>query len=358
MNDARSTVDAPTSGNTGSRSLSGSMHAVVRRGSAAAGESPRVEFGSIARPTTSPSSALVRVTTALLTPLEREVARGLGTDAAGPRVLGTSLVGVVEDPSAASSSGLARGTRVAVHPVVSCGVCERCHGGLALHCAARTILGFDDACGGLAEFVAVPSANLVALPKELDDDRAVFAVSLARAMQAVRRGGVEGKTFASVLGDDLIAILAAVVAVEENPLARLVAVHESTLRIAEQFGIRHRALQETGRRGDQELVIDTAGSAETLLAAARMVRPRGHVIAAGVSARATVAVELSHIALDEIELRGAGFGPLAGAIDRLARRVIDPSPLVSRRIALQDVPRAIPNLAEPGTFAMLVQVSR
>jgi threonine dehydrogenase-like Zn-dependent dehydrogenase len=327
----------------------------MRRGAAVASESPRVEFGSIAKPTTSHSRVLVRVTTALLTPLEREVARGLGVDADGTRVLGTSAVGVVED---GGGSTLPRGTRVAVHPVVSCGVCERCRGGLAMHCATRTILGFDDACGALAEFVAVPSANLVALPKELDDDRAVFAVSLARALQAVRRGGVEGKTFASVLGDDLIAILAAVVAVEENPLARLVAVHESTLRIAEQFGIRHRALQETGRRGDQELVIDTAGSAETLLAAARMVRPRGHVIAAGVSARATVAVELSHIALDEIELRGAGFGPLAGAIDRLARRVVDPSPLVSRRIALQDVPRAVPNLAEPGTFAMLVQVSR
>ena len=342
----------------------GSMHAVLRRGVHGIGigianigtsDHAQIEFASVARPHATQTRVLVRTTTALLTPFEREVARGLGTEVGGTRILGSSLVGVVED---AGASGFARGTRVAVHPVMSCGACERCHGGLALHCAARTILGFDDVCGGLAEFVSAPSANLVALPKELDDDRAVFAVALARAMQAVRRGGVEGKTYASILGDDLIAILAAVVAVEENPLARLVAAHDSTLRAAEQFGIRHRALQETGRRGDQELVIDTTGSAETLLAAARMVRPRGHVIAAGVSARATVAVELSHIALDEIELRGAGFGPLSSAIDRLARRVIDPSPLATRRIAIADAPRAIPSLAEPGTFALLVQVSR
>ncbi len=105
-------------------------------------------------------------------------------------------------------------------------------------------------------------------------------------------------------------------------------------------------------------MIDTTGSPETLAAACRMARARGHVVVAGISARAPIAVDLSHIALDELEIHGSGFGPLGGAIDRLARRAVDPSPLISRRVGLADAPRALALVAEPGVFSVLVQVTR
>ena len=312
----------------------------------------------------------VRVTHALVTPLEREAARGLGANAQRsqtndapvrePRVIGHAACGVVEHAvtGASNATPLTRGTRVIVHPVLSCGACDRCRSGLALHCRARNILGVDAPRGALAEYVTGPAASVTPIPHGLDEERAVFAAPLSRAIEAVRRGGVEKKAFARILGDDLVAILTTLVAVEENPLARLVAAHDATLSVAEQFGIRHRALHETGQRGDQELVIETTGSAESIASAARMVRARGHVVVAGISARAPVAVDLSHVALDEIEIHGSGFGPLTGAIERLASRAIDPSPLISRRLGFTDVPRALTALAEPGVFAVLVQVSR
>ncbi len=350
-----------------------------------------VAMTSVPRTTNGDGFITVRVTHALVTPLEREAARGLGTSAQRtqrsdasmrePRVIGHAACGVVEHAAPNVSSGappansgappansgtapansgtaLTRGTRVIVHPVLSCGACDRCRSGLSLHCRGRIILGVDAPHGALAEFVTVPMASVSVIPHGLDEERAVFAAPLSRAIEAVRRGGVEKKTFASILGDDLVAILTTLVAVEENPLARLVATHDATLTAAEQFGIRHRALHETGQRGDQELVIETTGSAESIAAAARMVRARGHVVVAGISARAPVAVDLSHVALDEIEIHGSGFGPLAGAIERLASRAIDPSPLIARRVGFTDVPRAVMALAEPGVFSVLVQVSR
>jgi threonine dehydrogenase-like Zn-dependent dehydrogenase len=89
-----------------------------------------------------------------------------------------------------------------------------------------------------------------------------------------------------------------------------------------------------------------------------MVRPRGHVVLAGISASAPVAFDLSHIALDEIEVHGSGFGPLNGALERLARRTIDPSALISRRVSFADAPKALPMLNDPSVFSVLVQVSR
>ncbi|MFM7134695.1 MAG: alcohol dehydrogenase catalytic domain-containing protein [Planctomycetota bacterium] len=318
----------------------------------------RAEVASVPRPFAGPGAVLVRPTLALLTPFEREVARGLGRARDGARVLGHAFVGVVEALGPGVEGPLAPSARVVVHPVFSCGRCPRCSAGLPLHCAERAIAGLDAAAGGLAELVAVPASACAALPAALDDERAVFAAPLARAIEAVRRGGVDRRTYASVLGDDLLAILATIVALEENPLARLVATHEATLRAAEQFGIRHRARAETGLRGDQQLVIDTTGSADSIAAAARMAEPRGHVVVAGISARAPVAVDLSGIALDEIEIHGSGFGPLGGAVNRLASRAVDPSPLVARRVGLADAARAVATLGEPGVFSVLVQVTR
>ena len=274
------------------------------------------------------------------------------------RILGCSFVGVVEDASRGGGSAPTRGARVAVQPVLSCGICDRCDSGLAIHCLARMIAGLDAPAGGLAEYASIPTASCVEIQRELDDERAVFAVPLARAIDAVRRGGIEGRSFVSVLGDDLFAVLAALVGREENPLTRLVSTSEPTLELASQYGMRNRAFAETGRRGDQELVIDMTGSSESAAAAARMVRARGHVVFGGITTRAPVGVDLSHLALDEIEIYGSGFAPIDGALDLLARRAIDPAPMVSRRVGLADSPRAIALLSEPGVFSVLVQVSR
>lgn len=331
------------------------MRAVVLRGEG-------VDLVSLPRPTVRDGQVLVRVTHALITPFEREVVRGLrgGGDENPPeqRVLGCSFVGVVDDASRGGNTAPQRGARVAVQPVFSCGICDRCDSGLAIHCLARMIAGLDAPAGGLADFAAVPVANCIEIQRDLDDERAVFAVPLARAIEAVRRGGIEGRSFVSVLGDDLFAVLAALVGREENPLTRLVSTSPQTLDLASQYGLRNRAFAETGRRGDQELVIDMTGSGESAAAAARMVRARGHVVFGGITTRAPVGVDLSHLALDEIEIYGSGFAPIDGALDRLARRAIDPSPLVSRRVGLADAPRAIGTLTEPGTLSVLVQVSR
>jgi threonine dehydrogenase-like Zn-dependent dehydrogenase len=78
----------------------------------------------------------------------------------------------------------------------------------------------------------------------------------------------------------------------------------------------------------------------------------------GISTQAPAGVDLSHLALDEIEIYGSGFGAIDGAIELLTQRAIDPAPLITRRVALADAPAAIAAMSDATSFSVLVQVTR
>ncbi len=114
-----------------------------------------------------------------------------------PTILGHEVV--AEVVAAPSGSRWLPGERVVVEPVLACrprnlppcrycalgryNLCENfTRGGLA----PGPIMGFHrEAGGGLAEFMAAPSQNLVRLPEHMPDEAAVLSDSLASALQPV-----------------------------------------------------------------------------------------------------------------------------------------------------------------------------
>src|SRR2546421_3634071 len=116
-----------------------------------------------------------------------------------PLVMGDEFAGTVL-ASGRGAPGDWTGRRVAVNPLLSCRVCARCNAGERNLCADRRLIGVHVA-GGFAERVAVPAANLVALPDGLDARtgalveplaNAVHAVGLARRLVATEVAGVLG----------------------------------------------------------------------------------------------------------------------------------------------------------------------
>ncbi|MGA8937866.1 MAG: alcohol dehydrogenase catalytic domain-containing protein, partial [Acidobacteriaceae bacterium] len=81
-----------------------------------------------------------------------------------PLVLGHELVGRT-----------AEGRRVVVNPLVSCGSCNACLGGMQNLCANWRLLGMDQTTGCYAEFVSVPHTQVYEIPDDLSDARAVMA---------------------------------------------------------------------------------------------------------------------------------------------------------------------------------------
>src|SRR5204862_7098594 len=93
-------------------------------------------------------------------------------------VPGHEFVGVVE--SASDRPDLV-GTRVVCEVNVVCGACPTCRAGRRTHCPNRSAIGLFGRPGAFAERIAVPIANLHAVPGSVSDDEAVFTEPLAAA---------------------------------------------------------------------------------------------------------------------------------------------------------------------------------
>ena len=109
--------------------------------------------------------ALVRVRACALNHLDLWQRRGMErVRIPFPHISGADVAGEVIEPG---PSGIAAGTRVMLHPGVSCGRCAECLDGRDNECASYTVLGnMND--GGYAELVRIPAANLIPLPDGSD----------------------------------------------------------------------------------------------------------------------------------------------------------------------------------------------
>jgi threonine dehydrogenase-like Zn-dependent dehydrogenase len=316
--------------------------------------------------------ALLRVRKASVTALEREVARGhLGFRG----VLGHEFVAVVDSVAGHANHPLC-GRRVVAQVVTACGTCELCERGLSAHCRKRTIPGLLRRDGALADAMVMPVKGLTAVPESLDDDHAVFATTLAAAIDVGRQLTIEGKPFITVLGDGGLGLLTAQVMAKLNASVRVIGRHAAKLALCERWGIKHRHVDEVGRRADQDVVVDCTDSLRGLALAVQFVRPRGVIItksiqtlhhdvngdalnapaALGASGNGFDRSALAAIVLNGITVIGSAFGPAAEALGMIARGEVDVVSLISRRMRLDDGPALLAASAKPDVVRLLVEI--
>src|SRR5215216_7479980 len=101
--------------------------------------------------------ALVRVILSGICNTDLEIARGY---AGFKGTIGHEFVGVVEE----SADRALVGHRVVGEINAGCGKCDLCRSGDSRHCASRTVLGIHGRDGAHAEFLKLPSINLLSVP--------------------------------------------------------------------------------------------------------------------------------------------------------------------------------------------------
>jgi len=307
--------------------------------------------GDMKEPVAAPGEAIVRTHIVGICATDLEVLRG-GTRFVG--TMGHEFVGTVvsinlpKDASAVMQAKAAlKGRRVVADINIVCGKCDMCRSGLKSHCRNRAVLGCSGRDGCFTEFFSVPLANLHAVPDSVDNDQAVFAEPLASAAHVTQMLRPESKAFITVLGDGKLGLLTAQVLGRNNPAVRLLGKHPEKYGLCEKWGVKHRHIDEVGRRMDQDVVVDCTGSASGLALAMQLVRPRGKIIVKSTISPLPIQpgapvpgadhpawrepLNLAPIVINEIDLVGSRCGPVDVAVGMLERGEVNVLPLITAR---------------------------
>ena len=292
-----------------------------------------------------PGTAVVRVGLAGVCNTDLELVKGyMGFHG----VLGHEFVGTVVDGPEPWKD-----TRVVGEINFACGQCAFCQRGLRRHCPNRRVMGILNADGAFAEFVAVPVANLHAVPRDVPDDAAVFTEPLAAAFEILDQVTVQPAMGCVVLGDGKLGLLVAQVLFQAG--ARVVAVgkHDDKLGILRRCGIETVTLAEwDGAPAD--LVVEATGTVEGFDLALAATRPRGTLVLKS-TVGDTHQLNLAPVVINEITVIGSRCGSFEPALRALEAGSIDVRSLISARRSLSEGVEALRMAAKPGVLKVLIE---
>jgi 2-desacetyl-2-hydroxyethyl bacteriochlorophyllide A dehydrogenase len=256
-------------------------------------------------------------------------------------------------------------TRVAVGDRVlgcfqtACGTCWFCRRGMYHRCEHSRTFGHGAALGSLqgtqADMALVPNANLVLrrVPEGMSSDVALFAGDvMGTGFHAVDSSGLRPGDTAAVLGLGPVGLCAVQVA-RAAGAAQVFAIDTvpDRLKVAESFGAVPIHLTEQDARSivrkategrGVDVCIDAVGDPRALESAIRLTRACGSIQCIGVYAE-RAEVHLGLMWLKSLTVRG-GQANVLGHVDRVLAMmhagVLDPTPLVTRHMKLEEAPEA------------------
>jgi 2-desacetyl-2-hydroxyethyl bacteriochlorophyllide A dehydrogenase len=272
--------------------------------------------------------------------------------------IGHEFVGTVTAAGEAVTEA-AEGDRVLGCFCTACGNCFFCRRGDYHKCDHGRVFGHGATLGSLqgaqAESVLVPNANLTLrkVPEGMSDEVALFAGDvMGTGYHAVASTGVQPGDTVAVLGLGPVG-LCALQAAKAAGAARVIGVDsvDDRLRMAGELGGTPTHLTEddpravvkdaTGGRG-VDVAVDAVGHPDALELACRLARKAGTVSATGVYAE-RVQVHMGIVWIKALTLT-SGHANVIGHVDRVLAMmeagVLDPSPLVTRHMKLEEAPEA------------------
>ena len=304
-----------------------------------------------------PGDAVVRVTRAAICGSDLHYLHGK-TPLEPGGVIGHEGVGVVEAVGPAVER-FAPGDRVVLAFVLACGRCWFCTHDRSALCDQVGMLGGGPFLGSLggahAERVRVPVAdvNLLGVPDGMEDERALFVGDvLTTGMYAAAIAGIAPEDTVAVVGagpvgffcvQAALALGGRVFAIDPDPIRLALAERVGAVGVDPRERHPETALSEASEGRGADVVLEAVGSSEAFESAIGIARRGGTVVVVGVYAGESVELQLGVWWARALTVRFAGLCPVHAWWERAMAEVeagrIDPSPIVSHRLSLEDAPR-------------------
>jgi threonine dehydrogenase-like Zn-dependent dehydrogenase len=298
-----------------------------------------------APPSAGPGEAVVRVRLAGICSTDLQILAGYMGFTGIP---GHEFVGEVADGPAEWV-----GRRVVGEINYACGECATCRRGLGRHCPRRRVMGILNADGAFAELLAVPAANLHAVPDGVADEAAVFTEPLAAAFSILEQVPIGPGMRVTVLGDGKLGLLCAQVLAATGASVTLVGKHAANLAAVAPQGVAGVLLAEWTPAAAEDCVVEATGSAGGLELAIAAVRPRGTLVLKSTLAERH-SLSLAPLVIDEVTVVGSRCGLFPPALAALAAGTVAVTPLVDATYPLADGLAAVTRAARPGVRKVLL----
>jgi L-iditol 2-dehydrogenase len=257
-----------------------------------------------------------------------------------PAVLGHEPAGVVVGVGEGVRN-VSPGDRVAIHHHAPCGECRRCRRGHETLCERFRSTRLDP--GGFAERVRLSSElvdELLLLPEGVDPIAATFIEPLACVLRAQDRAGLRP-------GDSLLVVGAGV-----NGLLTIAAAHAravETVWVREPRADRRALAEELGAEHHGNELVDVAivctPRPDAIADAAASLAPGGSLCLYSPPAPdSPPVIDGTKLFLRELSVTAsysAGPDDMRSALELIASGRIDPLPLVSHRVPLEETARAL-----------------
>lgn len=337
-----------------------------------------------------PRDSIVKVTRACICGSDLHLYNGAVPDTRIGSTFGHEVCGVVEEVGS-DVQNLKAGDRVLVPFNIACGQCVFCKQGLFGNChesnpeatAVGGILGYSHTAGGYdggqAEFVRVPYSDVgpMVIPEWMDDDTAVLLTDITpTGYQAAEMGGIQQGDTVVVFGAGPVGIMAArsawlfgagrVIVIDHiryrldfvekyapaevydyNELGDVVQfVKETTGWVGADVCIDCVGAEATGRPMQTLLgkkLHAVGGSATAVGWAINSVRKGGVVSVVGVYGPIDAMVPIGNLVNKGLTMRGNQASVkrlLPRLVEHVKNGVLDPKPLISHRIPLEDAAEA------------------
>jgi len=294
------------------------------------------------------------------------IEHGVATFKKPPVVLGHEASGVVEEVGS-SATRLAKGQRVLIPAVLTCGACRYCRMGRENICSNMKMLG-NHIDGAYAEYVAVPAKDVLNLPESIPlTEACIIADAISTPYHAVKnRARVKPGDTVVVIGCGGVGINAVQLASAAGGYVIAVDVNERKLNWAMEFGAAEtinaskvdRVSKEVKKRtgGGADIAMEVIGNPRTIEEAFESVRIGGRVCVVGYTHEA-ISVVAGKIMFKEMEIVGSlGCRPLdyVPLIRMVEQGKVELKRLVTHRFALKDLSKAFEVMKEGVSLRSIV----
>ena len=251
------------------------------------------------------------------------------------------------------------GDRVTVNPFLTCGKCVNCLSGNSQICLYRRVIGIH-AEGGLAEFLKVPSKNLVNLPEAIPFDQGGIAVdAVATPFHAItNRGalkpgekvavfgcgglGIHGVQIAKICGASLVIAVDTI----DSALERAKKVGADALINPKREKPTQKIKELTEGKG-VDLAVEFIGLKQTIEQAAGCVRTGGRMVVVGLGPEEISLPPPSSFVRTELSLLGS-YGSTTAEIQDVIGLVaggkLNLSGSITEKFVLEEVNKGLDHL--------------